>query len=270
MHEEEIKGKSSTKVCKYCQSEISKKAKICPNCRKKQGGGCGTALFLGLLAFIFVPFIIGSSVEDEPTKTGTVNQTSTQKATEATTVQAINKTESANVKQEQTESISEVIIENNTENEVISHTQTEATSSEQEQTESEIELDEETYKQLCTEMFYDDLITNIPATGQLVKVHIFASEKYKYTKGSIQEYLVEEITEQYKLELNALACCVMHEETKDNIVPSYMGEHIYMVFQKNSDFSIDTFKTGEKVIIYGEIIQNKNGVYILPKYAEEE
>lgn len=27
-----------TKKCKYCQSEISKKAKICPNCQKKQGG----------------------------------------------------------------------------------------------------------------------------------------------------------------------------------------------------------------------------------------
>lgn len=25
------------KKCKYCQSEIDKKAKICPNCRKKQG-----------------------------------------------------------------------------------------------------------------------------------------------------------------------------------------------------------------------------------------
>ena len=27
-----------TKVCKYCKSEIDAKAKICPNCRKKQGG----------------------------------------------------------------------------------------------------------------------------------------------------------------------------------------------------------------------------------------
>lgn len=27
-----------TKVCKYCKSEIPKKAKVCPNCRKKQGG----------------------------------------------------------------------------------------------------------------------------------------------------------------------------------------------------------------------------------------
>ncbi len=33
-----------TKKCKYCQSEIDKKAKICPNCKKKQGG---SLLFYG-------------------------------------------------------------------------------------------------------------------------------------------------------------------------------------------------------------------------------
>lgn len=29
---------NETKMCKHCQTEIPKKAKICPNCRKKQGG----------------------------------------------------------------------------------------------------------------------------------------------------------------------------------------------------------------------------------------
>lgn len=28
-----------TKKCKYCQSDIPKKAKVCPNCKKKQGKG---------------------------------------------------------------------------------------------------------------------------------------------------------------------------------------------------------------------------------------
>ena len=27
-----------TKKCKYCQSDIPKKAKVCPVCKKKQGG----------------------------------------------------------------------------------------------------------------------------------------------------------------------------------------------------------------------------------------
>ena len=31
-------NETQTKVCKHCQTEIPKKAKVCPNCRKKQGG----------------------------------------------------------------------------------------------------------------------------------------------------------------------------------------------------------------------------------------
>ena len=31
-------NESQTKLCKHCQTEISKKAKVCPNCGKKQGG----------------------------------------------------------------------------------------------------------------------------------------------------------------------------------------------------------------------------------------
>ena len=52
-----------TKVCKYCKSEIDAKAKICPNCRKKQGGKLKWIIiaivvinfFLSFI-FIFTPF----------------------------------------------------------------------------------------------------------------------------------------------------------------------------------------------------------------------
>jgi len=41
------------KTCKYCQSEISKKAKICPNCRKKQNKfPTWLRIVLGLLVVI--------------------------------------------------------------------------------------------------------------------------------------------------------------------------------------------------------------------------
>lgn len=54
-----------TKKCKHCQSDIPKKAKVCPNCRKKQGG-----IFKWILIVIVALIIIGSvgGNEDKPTK----------------------------------------------------------------------------------------------------------------------------------------------------------------------------------------------------------
>ena len=43
---------SETKVCKFCQSEIPKKAKVCPNCKRtlKKGHGC----LFSILVFIIL------------------------------------------------------------------------------------------------------------------------------------------------------------------------------------------------------------------------
>ena len=41
--------RKDTKLCKYCQSEIPKKAKVCPNCKKKQGG---------ILKWIGIAFVV--------------------------------------------------------------------------------------------------------------------------------------------------------------------------------------------------------------------
>lgn len=61
------------KVCKYCQSEIPKKAKVCPQCRKKQGGK-GKIILLVLLAFILLGSCIGGSDgETETNNTVTTN-----------------------------------------------------------------------------------------------------------------------------------------------------------------------------------------------------
>lgn len=131
-------------------------------------------------------------------------------------------------------------------------------------------LSEDEYKAQCVEMYNDDFFKSNPKAGTLIKAHIFTSEKYKYTATSMQGILVEDITEKYNLALNYLTCCVMHEETKDDAVPSYFGDHIYMMFIDGAELNIDTYKTGEKLILYGEVIQNKNGVFILPKYIETE
>lgn len=42
------------KECKYCKSEIDKKAKICPHCRKKQTNSFikGLSIFIGIILII--------------------------------------------------------------------------------------------------------------------------------------------------------------------------------------------------------------------------
>lgn len=37
------------KKCKYCKSEIEKDAKVCPNCRKKQGISKGLIICIGII-----------------------------------------------------------------------------------------------------------------------------------------------------------------------------------------------------------------------------
>ena len=62
-----------TKKCKHCQEEIDKKAKACPNCKRKQGGK-GKFIAIGIVVVVFL-FTILSGGEDEPkaTKTGNVS-----------------------------------------------------------------------------------------------------------------------------------------------------------------------------------------------------
>lgn len=43
--------KNTTKICKFCQTEIPKKAKVCPNCKRSLNShGC----LIGVLAFLVV------------------------------------------------------------------------------------------------------------------------------------------------------------------------------------------------------------------------
>ncbi len=57
------------KKCKYCQSEIDSKAKICPNCKKKQGvPGCLIAIIVFIVLIIIVALSYsGSNSESEKT-----------------------------------------------------------------------------------------------------------------------------------------------------------------------------------------------------------
>lgn len=54
----------STKKCKHCQSEIDSKAKICPVCKKKQGGKLKYIL-IGAAAILILAALINGG-DDEP------------------------------------------------------------------------------------------------------------------------------------------------------------------------------------------------------------
>lgn len=82
--------KKETKICKHCQSEIPKKAKICPVCRKKQGMGCLPIVIVVVVLFVLLAAIGGGGENDEPslaenssTESSAANETSSAPESEA-------------------------------------------------------------------------------------------------------------------------------------------------------------------------------------------
>lgn len=60
------KEKPATKLCKHCKTEIPYGAKICPNCRKKQGlNGCLTAIIIVVVIGLIGSCFGGNSESDE-------------------------------------------------------------------------------------------------------------------------------------------------------------------------------------------------------------
>ena len=58
---------NEVKKCKHCQSDIPKKAKICPNCRKKQGKN-KLLIILGVVVLLAVLAGVGGSGDKEEEK----------------------------------------------------------------------------------------------------------------------------------------------------------------------------------------------------------
>lgn len=63
MSKEKSTGK---KVCKHCKSEIAADAKICPNCRKKQGMSKIAIVLFVIAALAFLASMCGGDDEKEP------------------------------------------------------------------------------------------------------------------------------------------------------------------------------------------------------------
>lgn len=74
---------AETKLCKHCQTVIPKKAKVCPNCRKKQGGVGKWIVIAAVVVIIFVA-AVSSGGDDDTTASKTGEVTSKGTDTEST------------------------------------------------------------------------------------------------------------------------------------------------------------------------------------------
>lgn len=79
------KEKPATKVCKHCKTEIPYGAKVCPQCRKKQGG-----VLKWVIIAIVVIGIIGAAAgggDDESKEVSSTNSTTQEQQNNATDTQ---------------------------------------------------------------------------------------------------------------------------------------------------------------------------------------
>ena len=67
---------NETKLCTHCKTPIPKDAKVCPNCRKKQGG-VGKWIIIGVIVVILLAALFGGG-DDKPKKVENSKVESTQ------------------------------------------------------------------------------------------------------------------------------------------------------------------------------------------------
>lgn len=67
-------GEKETKLCKHCQMEIPKKAKVCPNCKKKVKGGVLKWVIIAIIAIAVIGALAGGG-DDGSSKEDTNAQT---------------------------------------------------------------------------------------------------------------------------------------------------------------------------------------------------
>lgn len=77
-----MKNESGTKRCKYCQTEIPKKAKICPNCQKKQGGKLKWIIIVFVVVIIIAAMASGGNNEVSESRIKTTDTDVESKANE--------------------------------------------------------------------------------------------------------------------------------------------------------------------------------------------
>ena len=97
---------NETKLCKHCKSEMPKGAKVCPNCRKKQGG-IGKWIVIAVVVIVLIAAVSGGgdNKDKNPQKVGETT-TGTASAKEETSGNDADNT--SDTKQQETEEVSNV------------------------------------------------------------------------------------------------------------------------------------------------------------------
>lgn len=135
------------------------------------------------------------------------------------------------------------------------------------------EYTEKEYKELCKEIFYDEIFFGeTDLEEEYVKLHLFLSEKYYFSSNDKLSSTFQDYNKKYNLKTNFYKCCVLREDSN-----SYVGKQINLWFSDNFDLEPDNYNTGEKIIVYGQVISwsnntwdGYNSVTIIPKYIEME
>lgn len=82
------KEKPATKICKHCKTEIPYGAKVCPQCRKKQGMGLIPKVIIGILVLGVIGSVTGGGEESASSNAEVVAEQKTE-TTSAETNQEI-------------------------------------------------------------------------------------------------------------------------------------------------------------------------------------
>lgn len=197
---------------------------------------------LGIFLFVIVLLVGIFSPEDKNTETNSDSQ----------------------IVQSQSEENKEIIIESEIQTESKIETEIE-----------EKELSEEEYKSLCEELYYDDVFFGKEdLENKYVKLHLFLTSKQFFTADTIlYSDSWKKYNDKYNLKRDLFECSVLRENAD-----SYAGKgKIDLWFSENYELDANNYKTGEKVIVYAQVISwsnntwdGYNSVTVIPKYIESE
>lgn len=86
-----------TKKCKHCSSEIPKDAKICPNCRKKQGGKLKWIIIVIVVIFVVAAAASGGEDKSDGKKVGNTDKETNNSVSSAQKGEGEEETEEDNI-----------------------------------------------------------------------------------------------------------------------------------------------------------------------------